>query len=198
MNFLNDLKNEFIKTTKFNIELYRRTKAGEKNVDVVADLADQGLLPHNLHMVPAVSTRATAATVTVPVEESKDTSRSSVRVILTLMDSDDDDAVESMEESTGFETSGRLSTPPKQYASLNEKLAVFARSANMLTKRGYRVMDDVPEMYYVTKNIIVCPPLDGLESSEVFAFDPEYQALTKCIPFKSRLKMMLPADADLN
>ena len=53
----------------------------------------------------------------------------------------------------------------------------------MLTKRGYRVIETVPEMYHVTKNILVCPPLDGLESSEIFAFDPEYARLTKSMAF---------------
>jgi len=67
----------------------------------------------------------------------------------------------------------------------------------MLTKRGYRVVESVPEMYYVTRNILVCPPLDGLESSEVFAFDPEYGSLTKSMTFMSKLKVMVPADEEL-
>jgi len=52
-------------------------------------------------------------------------------------------------------------------------------------------------MYYVTRNILVCPPLDGLESSEVFAFDPEYGSLTKSMTFMSKLKVMVPADEEL-
>ena len=67
----------------------------------------------------------------------------------------------------------------------------------MLTKRGYRVIETVPEMYYVTQNILVCPPLDGLESSEIFAFDPEYASLTKSMSFMPKLKVMLPADDEI-
>lgn len=49
-------------------------------------------------------------------------------------------------------------------------------------------------MYYVTRNIMVCPPLDGLASSDVFAFDPEYASLTNCMNFMGKLRTMLPAD----
>ena len=68
----------------------------------------------------------------------------------------------------------------------------------MLTRRGYRVIEDVPELYYLTENIMVCPPLDGLESSEVYELDPEYTSLTDCMPFMNKLKVMLPADEELN
>ena len=59
-------------------------------------------------------------------------------------------------------------------------------------------MNDVPEMFYVTDNILVCPPLDGLESSEILAFDPEYENLTQSIDFKDQLRVMLPPDEELN
>ena len=92
----------------------------------------------------------------------------------------------------------RPRSPKKKNASHSVKRAVFARSANLITKRGYRVVNDVPELFYVTENIMVCPPLDGLESSEVFALDPEYASLTNCMPFMSKIKMMCPPDEELD
>lgn len=86
----------------------------------------------------------------------------------------------------------------KRNAPYSIKRSVFARSANMLTKRGYCVVNDVPEMYYVTENLMVCPPLDGLESEEMFSMDSQYASLTECMPFASKLKMMAPADEEIS
>ena len=59
------------------------------------------------------------------------------------------------------------------------KRAVFGKSANYLTNRGFRVVNEVPEFYYVTQNVMVCPPLDGLESSEIYSFETGYDCLIK-------------------
>lgn len=48
-----------------------------------------------------------------------------------------------------------------------EKRFVFGRAAGF-EKRGYRVVNDVPEFYQITDSIMVCPPLDGLQSSRMF------------------------------
>ena len=53
-------------------------------------------------------------------------------------------------------------------------------------------------MYYVTDNVMVCPPLDGLQSSKLFALDPEYEIITDCIPFMEKLKLMAPADNEVS
>jgi len=55
-------------------------------------------------------------------------------------------------------------------------------------KRGYRVVNDVPEFYYVTKDVMVCPPLDGLASSEVFEFDGAYSCMINEMNFVNKLK----------
>ena len=63
----------------------------------------------------------------------------------------------------------RKISPRKQRASHDQKRAVFGRCASLLNKRGYRVVDKVPEFYYVMERAaMVCPPLDGLASSEIF------------------------------
>lgn len=49
----------------------------------------------------------------------------------------------------------------------------------------------MPEFYYITKNIMVCPPLDGLQTSEIFYFDPEYASIIKPMSFASQLKPMV-------
>ena len=80
---------------------------------------------------------------------------------------DDDycfDASNENEDAIGI--SVRKRSPKKKPVKWPIKRKVFAKSAGMLTKRGYRVVNDVPEFYYVTKNTMVCPPLDGLQSSE--------------------------------
>ena len=50
-------------------------------------------------------------------------------------------------------------------------------------------------MYYISDNVIVCPPLDGLKSSEMLALDPEYASLVVDMPFMTKLKTMVPADS---
>ena len=49
-------------------------------------------------------------------------------------------------------------------------------------------MNDVPEFYYVTKDVMVCPPLDGLASSEVFEFDGAYSCMINEMNFVNKLK----------
>ena len=45
MNFLNDLKQEVVSTAKFNFQVLKRIRAGEKDTDVYADLVSKGQLP---------------------------------------------------------------------------------------------------------------------------------------------------------
>ena len=60
----------------------------------------------------------------------------------------------------------RQRSPKKIRAKYQAKRKVFGKCANMLTKRGYRVVNEVPEFYYVSHYTMVCPPLDALQSSE--------------------------------
>ncbi len=53
----------------------------------------------------------------------------------------------------------------------------------------------MPEFYYVTDKIMVCPPLDGLVASEVWANDPEYDEEVKKMPFASKLRVMIPSES---
>lgn len=84
----------------------------------------------------------------------------------------------------------RKRSPKKKLVKWPIKRKVFAKSAGMLTKRGYRVVNDVPEFYYVTKNTMVCPPLDGLQSSEQFLFEASYECQISKIPFAEKLRKM--------
>ena len=59
----------------------------------------------------------------------------------------------------------RKKTPKKLRAKYQTKRKIFGKAA-MMTKRGYRVVNEVPEFYYVTNNTMICPPLDALHSSE--------------------------------
>ena len=72
-----------------------------------------------------------------------------------------------------------------------EKRAIFGRSA-FFAKRGYLVDHDVPEFYYVTPSIMVCPPLDGLKSLEELAEDPRYSAALCGMSFVSEFAEMSP------
>ena len=58
------------------------------------------------------------------------------------------------------------------------------------------MVSDVPEFYYVTPYIMYCPPLDGLESSEIYAFDPEYESLLTGPDLVKKLKMMVVSDSN--
>ena len=64
------------------------------------------------------------------------------------------------EDSTGA-ISIRQRSPKKERVNYHIKRYLFGKAA-MFAKRGYRVVKDVPEFYYVTDNAMVCPPLDGL------------------------------------
>ena len=79
-----------------------------------------------------------------------------------------------------------------------QKRAIFGKPASFVTKRGYRVVNDVPEFYYVTKDVMVCPPLDGLASSEVFEFEGAYSCMINEMNFANKLKQMVPVDAKQN
>lgn len=63
-----------------------------------------------------------------------------------------------------------------------------------MLKRGYRVVDVVPEFYKVTRNVMVCPPLDGLDATEVFQFEPDFPALMDKLWFYTKLKEMVSVD----
>ena len=58
------------------------------------------------------------------------------------------------------------------------------------------MINDVPEFYYVTENAMVCPPLDGLESSEIYSFEQGYDSLIAKMSFASKLQQMVPADSE--
>lgn len=87
---------------------------------------------------------------------------------------------------------------PKQrkQAPYDKKRAIFGKAASILNGRGFKVVNDVPEFYYVTKNAMVCPPLDGLESSEIYAFEAGYDCIVSQVPFSNRLKQMVPVEHD--
>lgn len=78
-------------------------------------------------------------------------------------------------------------------AKYQEKRKVFGKCANMLTKRGYRVVNEVPEFYYVSHNTMVCPPLDALQSCEQYLFESSYNCAMQSMPFAEKLKKMVPA-----
>lgn len=89
-------------------------------------------------------------------------------------------------------------SPTKVPVSHDKKRALFARSANIMTKRGYKVVNEVPEFYYVTDKIMVCPPLDGLHASEIWSNDPEYDSELKKMPFAQKLKAMVPGESEFD
>ena len=78
-------------------------------------------------------------------------------------------------------------------ASYQTKRKIFGKAA-MLTKRGYRVVNEVPEFYYVTNNTMVCPPLDALQSSEQYLFESSYNCAMSSMPFSEKLKKMAPGE----
>ena len=80
-------------------------------------------------------------------------------------------------------------------AKYQQKRKIFGKSA-LMTKRGYKVVNDVPEFYYVTKNAMVCPPLDALHSSEQFLFESSYNCVISEMQFASKLKKMAPTEND--
>ena len=71
------------------------------------------------------------------------------------------------EQSYSDEINVRLKTPKKKQASYMQKRWIFGRAAGF-EKRGYRVVNEVPQFYYITDNIMVCPPLDGLLSTKSY------------------------------
>lgn len=89
-------------------------------------------------------------------------------------------------------------SPRRIRASYEQKRAIFGKPASFMTKRGYRVVNDVPEFYYVTKDVMVSPPLDGLASSEEFEFEESYSCMISEMNFANKLKQMVPVDAKQN
>ena len=87
----------------------------------------------------------------------------------------------------------RKRSPKKMRAKYQIKRKVFGKAA-MLTKRGYKVVNEVPEFYYVTNNTMVCPPLDALRSSEQYIFESSYDCHMSSMPFSDKLKKMVPAN----
>lgn len=71
-------------------------------------------------------------------------------------------------------------------AKYQVKRKIFGKAA-MLTKRGFRVVNEVPEFYYVTNNTMVCPPLDALHSSEQYRFESGYDCHMSSMPFSDKL-----------
>ena len=64
---------------------------------------------------------------------------------------------------------GQQSLPRVTYS---EKRKIFGEASSYFSKRGKRVVSSVPDFYYATKNLMVCPPLDALEATEMFSLDP--------------------------
>ena len=87
----------------------------------------------------------------------------------------------------------RQRSPKKMRVNYQTKRKIFGKAA-MLTKRGYRVVNEVPEFYYVTDNTMVCPPLDALQSSEQYLFESSYNCAMSSMPFSEKLKKMVPGD----
>ena len=76
------------------------------------------------------------------------------------------------------------------------KRKIFGKAAHMLTKRGYRVVNDVPEFYYVTDNTMVCPPLDALQSAEDYQHESSYDCMISKMDFVPKLQLMVPSEDD--
>ena len=81
-------------------------------------------------------------------------------------------------------------------ASYEQKRAIFGKAASFMTRRGYKVVKEVPEFYYVTQYAMVCPPLDGLESSEMYQFEASYGCMISEMSFANKLKQMVPVNEE--
>ena len=98
-------------------------------------------------------------------------------------------------DSMGDAIEVRQRSPKKMRVNYHIKRQVFGKFA-LLTKRGYQVVKDVPEFYYVTDTAMVCPPLDALQSSEVYQHESSYNCMLSEVPFASKITQLVPSEQD--